>query len=132
MAVIYADGDLAGAPPAAEVLRHASRVGCQALLVDTWRKDGGGLLHHWTIEQCAALVRHSHEHGLMAVLAGSLTADCIARLLPLGADYVAVRGAACSKSRTGRLCSERARVLAELVHGAKGVDPTRPHIAACG
>jgi uncharacterized protein (UPF0264 family) len=139
VAVIYADDELAGAPPAADVLRLAVRIGCQAGLVDTWRKDAGGLLDHWTIEQCAAFVRHSHEDGLMAVLAGSLTADCIARLLPLGADYVAVRGAACSESRTGRLCSEKVRVLAELVHGAKLIqrEATPPRRAgerssACG
>ncbi len=115
--MIYADGELAAAPPSADVLRHAVRCGCRAVLVDTWRKDAGGLLDHWTVAECAALVTQLHEQGLLAVLAGSLTAAEIARLLPLVPDYVAVRGAVCSESRTGRLCGEKVRALAELVHG---------------
>ena len=35
VAVIYADGELAAAPPSADVLRHAVRCGCRAVLVDT-------------------------------------------------------------------------------------------------
>jgi uncharacterized protein (UPF0264 family) len=48
-------------------------------------------------------------------MAGSLTAASIAQILPLGPDYVAVRGAACRGSRDGSLDGELVRELVAIV-----------------
>ncbi|HEY4307860.1 MAG TPA: (5-formylfuran-3-yl)methyl phosphate synthase [Pirellulales bacterium] len=116
VAVIYADTDRAQAPPPAEVLQVAARSGCRAILVDTWRKDSGGLLDLWSLAECRQHVARVQELGMLAVLAGSLDVQAITTLLPCAPDYVAVRGAACAKERTGPLSLDRVRALVHLVH----------------
>ena len=70
------------------------------------------MLDRWPIDEIEWLLATAHAEGLLAALAGRLTAEAIGRLLPLGPDYVAVRGAACDGGRGGAISAER---LAELV-----------------
>ncbi len=128
VAVAYADWGRATAPAPAHVLDAAVRLGCRAVLVDTWKKDAGGLLDLWTIDQCASFVNQVRGAGLMAVVGGSLTADGLRRLLPLRPDYLAVRGAACGTDRAGELSAERVRALAHIIRqGQRGAtsEPSR-------
>ncbi len=115
VAVVYADWQQAQAPPPAEVLRQGSRLDCQAVLVDTWCKSGGGLLELWSLAECREMIQSARDAGLLAVLAGSLTFDAIAQLLPLGPDCVAVRGAACVSARDGQLDPHRVERLSRIV-----------------
>jgi hypothetical protein len=115
VAVAYADWDRAGAPAPEQVLGTAVRLGCRAVLVDTWKKDSGGLLDLWTMAECERFVARVRAAGLMAVIGGSLTAEGLRRLLPAAPDYLAVRGAACDTDRAGRLSAERVRELAKIV-----------------
>ncbi|HEY2840713.1 MAG TPA: (5-formylfuran-3-yl)methyl phosphate synthase [Pirellulales bacterium] len=112
VAVIYADNRLADAPAADEVIRHALAVCCRAVLVDTHDKLAGSLLDLWTFDECRRVIEQIRAAGMLAVMAGSLKATAIARLLPLEPDYVAVRGAVCRGSREGSLDG---KLLSELV-----------------
>jgi uncharacterized protein (UPF0264 family) len=111
VAVVYADWQAAKAPAPAEVLRQAKRLGCHAVLVDTYDKAGGGLLECWGWQELKDFVAAVREEKLMIVLAGSLAANTIERVLPLAPDYVAVRGAACAGSRHGALDPASVRSL---------------------
>ncbi len=117
VAVVYADWRKAHAPSPAEVLDHAPRLACRAVLVDTFEKSAGGLLDLWALDELAAFVSSVRRTGMLVVLAGSLDEQAIRRLLPLEPDYVAVRGAACKGGRNGQLDAGRVRRLAALVRG---------------
>ncbi|NIL96900.1 MAG: hypothetical protein GTO53_05345 [Planctomycetales bacterium] len=118
VAVAYADQARARSPSPEEVLAVAARVGCQALLVDTYCKDGGGLLDWMPLRDLGDLLKEAQDLGLLAVVAGSLDVLAVERVLKLQPDYVAVRGAACAGGRTGRVELKRVRRLAGMVRAA--------------
>jgi hypothetical protein len=53
---------------------------------------------------------------MLAVVGGGLTTRLIAKVLPFGPDYIAVRGAACRKGRAGKLEARRIQQLKRLLH----------------
>jgi (5-formylfuran-3-yl)methyl phosphate synthase len=119
VAVGYADDGPAGAPQLEDVLRAAITARASGFLVDTWRKDGRGLLDHVPVERVAALSRRARAARLLFAVAGSLDADAIAHLGGI-ADVLGVRGAACRGGRSGavdagRVAELRRRVAADAV-----------------
>jgi uncharacterized protein (UPF0264 family) len=103
VAVIYADWRAAEAPSPENVLVQARRFGCGAVLVDTYHKQAGGLLHHWRLNDVQEVIGAAHAAGMLAVIAGSLDGKTIPQIAALSPDYVAVRGAACRGGRSGPL-----------------------------
>lgn len=112
VAVVYADWVSAGAPSPDEVLQTARKSSCAALLVDTFDKMRGSLTAHLSHQELQRLHFAAREAGLKTVLAGSLTLALASELLPLGVDFLAVRGAVCRGDRTGEVDE---RLVAELV-----------------
>lgn len=102
VAVAYADRT-AKAPAAPEVLAAAEELGCAAALVDTFDKSRGPLTAHWSPGEIADWIGGARSAGMLSVVAGSLAIDGIGDLLPLGPDYVAVRGAVCQAGRTSAI-----------------------------
>jgi uncharacterized protein (UPF0264 family) len=121
VAVVYADQRSAGSPAAAAIVEAADALGCCAVLVDTFVKASRGLLHWWRLDEVAALVDDAQQRGMLAVVAGSLSTCDIARVLPLGPDYVAVRGAACAGGRAAALSLERLLDLVRIVRPGPAV-----------
>ena len=107
VAVVYADWPAARAPRPERVLMEACRLGCRALLIDTFDKSAGSLLSHWPIDDLSAFVAEIRRRAMLAVLAGSLDGDAIDRVLSLAPDYIAVRGAACRGGRGGTVDYQR-------------------------
>jgi uncharacterized protein (UPF0264 family) len=107
VAVIYADWRAARAPRPDRVLEEACRLGCRAVLIDTFEKSAGNLLSHWPMDELSAFVAEIRRRAMLAVLAGSLDEDAIGRVLSLGPDYIAVRGAACRGGRGGPVDFQR-------------------------
>jgi len=103
VAVGYADWSAAAAPPPAEIVAAARELSCAAILIDTHDKQAGTLLDCWTLDEIAQLLSAAREAQMLAVVAGGLTASDLARVAPLGPDYVGVRGAACRGGRSGML-----------------------------
>ncbi|HEY1784304.1 MAG TPA: (5-formylfuran-3-yl)methyl phosphate synthase [Pirellulales bacterium] len=121
VAVVYADHSRARSPRARPILTQAVRLGCRAVLVDTFDKQAGGLLDCWSQDELEWFVATAHDEGLMAVLAGGLTLPAIERVLPLAPDYIAVRGAACKTDRSGQIAADRLGQLVALVGGSEKV-----------
>ena len=118
VAVAYADWRTAQAPQPCDVLQAGVRIGCRAVLVDTFDKSQGNLLAHWNLADLANFVAEVRQQGLTIVLAGSLDRDAIRTILPLAPDYLAVRGAACAGGRTSRLDATRIAQLVSLLRDA--------------
>jgi uncharacterized protein (UPF0264 family) len=114
--VAYADAKAAEAPPPGSVLRHAAVHRCPVVLVDTYVKKGTGLRSLLSESELRAFVRDAHAEGILVALAGSLGIEDVAAVLELGADVVAVRGAACRGSRRDASVErERVQTLASIV-----------------
>jgi uncharacterized protein (UPF0264 family) len=108
----FADFSRVGAPRPLELPELAATVGAQGCLLDTAVKDGRGLFHWLDDGELAAFVAGCRARGLLSALAGSLRAEDVARLAPIGPDLVGVRGAACIGDRVGgRVDAERVRAL---------------------
>ncbi|MCC7086349.1 MAG: hypothetical protein IT427_15210 [Pirellulales bacterium] len=103
VAVIYADWQAAGAPPPPDVLHHAVRLKCRAILIDTYDKSLPGLYELWTAAEIGEITAAARQHGMLSVLAGRITADRAAELLHHHPDYLAVRGAVCHPDRRGKI-----------------------------
>ncbi|HEV7221213.1 MAG TPA: (5-formylfuran-3-yl)methyl phosphate synthase [Pirellulales bacterium] len=98
-AVIYADWQKTSAPAPDEVLRHATALGCRAVLIDTANKSAGDLLDYLCVEDLRRFVADARDRRMLSVLAGSLSWRRLPRVLDVRPDYVAVRGAVCGGSR---------------------------------
>ena len=117
-AVAYADHRDAQAPDPREVLRYAIDRRLRFLLVDTWGKEKGSLTDFVSLCDLRNLLDEAHAHGLSVALAGSLRLEDVPDMLRLGADVIAVRGAACKDGkREEGLDADRVAELARLLAG---------------
>ena len=131
VAVAYADWRRAAAPDPRKVLEQASRLGCGAILLDTFDKSRGPLTEHVDWKDLGAFISAAGARGLLSVVAGGLDVETIAHVLQLSPDYVAVRGAVCVGDRRGQLDATRVRRLAALVHRSQcSATPAIPADAA--
>ena len=117
VAVVYADWPFCESPSPGQVIPVAAAQACQAILFDTWDKQRGNLLDHLSLSTLAAWQASARFHGMRVALAGSLDARSIRRVWSLGADYLAVRGAACKGVRTARIDGGCVRQLVQLLDG---------------
>jgi hypothetical protein len=127
VAVAYADAARAQSPPVRAVLDFAIRHGCAALLIDTWSKDGRGLLHWLSIEQLTELRRACADARLPLAVAGSLLIAQIERLRAVEPDIIAVRTAACRAGRRdGEIDLARVQGLARICRAGQARRGTGP------
>jgi len=103
VAVVYADQRAAHAPHPMEILDHGVRLGCRAVLVDTFSKTGPGLIDCWPPAKIERFVARVQQAGLWAVLAGSIRLPQLPQVLAANPDWIAIRGAVCRPSRDGRI-----------------------------
>lgn len=101
--VLYADYPRCAAPRPSEVLAVAQHLSAPFLLIDTYIKDGRGLLEWLSLEQLNQFQRELFTCGCQIVLAGSVTERDLPKLLGCPGYAVAVRGAVCNASRQGSL-----------------------------
>lgn len=107
----YADAEAAVAPPPEALLDAAIAHHAAGFLIDTWRKDGRCLWDHVAASEAAALASRARDAGLLAVLAGSLREHDLETACECGADYAAVRGAACRDDRNSEVQADKVRRL---------------------
>jgi uncharacterized protein (UPF0264 family) len=118
VAVVYADWIAAQAPDPEQVLHAAVKLGCPALLIDTWDKSAGRLFDLWPIRRLGAFVREARAHQIDVVFAGSLDRDAIATAISLSPELVAVRTAACDGGRDGTVTAARVNALKRAISEA--------------
>jgi uncharacterized protein (UPF0264 family) len=80
------------------------------------------LFDHWPAAELAEFATAVRDERLKLVLAGSLSMAAIPTALKLKPDYVAVRGAVCRPSRSGRLDPE---LLAQVRSAVDGLPAKR-------
>ncbi len=119
VAVVYADRRTAGAPHSMEVLDHAVRLGCRAVLVDTFGKSGPGLVDCWSPAKIERFVARVQQAGLWAVLAGSVGLPHLPQVLATNPNWVAIRGAVCRPSREGRIDPVLLRTFRAALNGCQ-------------
>ena len=127
VAVAYADWPLALSPHPTTVIDAASRLGCTAVLIDTFDKSGPGLLTGCC--DPAALtgwVVAARRAGLRVAVAGRLGLEGIAAAWNLDPDVVAVRSAVCSRGRFGRVEADLVRRAARMTPAASDPPLTPP------
>lgn len=117
IAASYADCDRARSLSPERILDAAIGAGAAGALIDTWVKDGRGLLRHMSSDALAAWILRARSAGLLTALAGSLTADDLPILWDLQPDVVGVRGAACRHGRAGTLDPHRLHRLRATLDG---------------
>ena len=106
--VHYADGLTANAPTWDEVIEAAASLGGKYVLIDTFHKEAGGLLDHYSMVRLGEMIESARARKLGVALAGSLKLDQLQSLSSLQPGWVGVRGAVCTGTdRTGDLCPER-------------------------
>jgi (5-formylfuran-3-yl)methyl phosphate synthase len=103
VAVVYADWQRAEAPPPGEVIDRGYRIGCRAMLIDTFDKRGPGLLGLWPLAELERMIAVARAAEMLVVIGGQITDRDLPVLLPLAPDYIAVRGAVCHGHRAARL-----------------------------
>jgi len=117
--VAYADWMEAGSPPPEDVLASAVLTGARAFLLDTYTKDGKGLLDRLQLGRVQALAARGRAAGLLVALAGSLDLAALDRIAGL-ADVVGIRGAACLGGRSGRLDAGMVRKFRGRMESVRG------------
>ena len=109
--VAYADAVTCAAPSLEAVLAAAKQIAAPYLLIDTFTKDGRGLLDWLSVDQIRDVIAEASEFDCGVVLAGSLKLDDLATLLNLEPAAIAIRGAVCSRNsaagRNGSIDPER-------------------------
>jgi uncharacterized protein (UPF0264 family) len=93
--VAYADWSICDAPSVHDVLQVARRVGASHTLIDTYVKDGRGLLDWLSIDELQHVIGTARACKCGIVLAGSLKLADVPHLLKLQPAALAVRGAVC-------------------------------------
>lgn len=119
--VAYADFDLVGALRPEKVRALAIRFSVAGVLLDTARKESGGLMQLWSYERLGAFVADTRDARLMVALAGGMTLLDVAAAVSTRAEIIGVRGAACVGGRNGRVDRLRVRSLREAIDQADAV-----------
>lgn len=111
--VAYADDHAAESPLPRDILLRTAELGARMFLIDTFDKTRGDLFAYMDGPSLTELADLARECGVGLVLAGSLRSDTIPQALEFQPEYVAVRGAACTGGRDGRVDAGR---IARLRH----------------
>lgn len=111
-----------------EKIADLAKAGIRGIMLDTADKTNGNLRTHMSDKAIQTFVAHAKSHGLLAGLAGSLSASDIASLLDFEPDYLGFRGALCQdNSRVQDIDSTAVRTIRALVTNAKQTTaPAKP------
>ncbi len=111
IAVLFAD-----TRPDLSIIAALSQAGFQGVMLDTMNKNLGSLTQLLSLDECLTFVHTAKAANLLTGLAGSLTKNDIAKLLPLHADYLGFRGALCRRNqRTAELDTEQVAEIRRLL-----------------
>ena len=120
VAVAYADASRAETLSPELVCRCAHDAGASGVLVDTYIKDGAGLLQWLSPPGLVGWVANVRRAGLLSAVAGGLRADDVAMVGVASPDVIGFRGAACDGGRSGELSAQRVAGLRRQLNGMAG------------
>jgi (5-formylfuran-3-yl)methyl phosphate synthase len=111
VAVAYADAGSSAALPPCAIVAAAARARARGVLIDTMNKNGPGLLGVISAPELERWIAAAHDAGLIAAVAGKLSAGDLNLIDRMGADVAGVRGAACLGGRSGQVSADLVREL---------------------
>jgi len=111
VAVAYGDAGRAEALSPEVICRLAHQAGAAGILLDTYVKDGRGLLRWVDPYRLAELITGARRAGMLTAVAGSLDLDDVKSVTRAAPDVFGVRGAACEGGRAGQVSTTRVREL---------------------
>jgi uncharacterized protein (UPF0264 family) len=120
VAVVYADHEDCGAPPAEDVIKFAKETAAVAVLVDTFDKSSPGVLGVQPLARLRAWRDAAVAAGMGFALAGRLSIDEFATAACVLPDIIAVRSAVCSHGRNSPVEASLVRRAREAVVVADG------------
>jgi uncharacterized protein (UPF0264 family) len=92
----YADYRKFGGLTPCDLINGAARAKCDLVMVDTAIKGPGcSLLDNMSLGEVTDFCGGAHEKGMRVALAGSVNAECVAKVAVARPDIVGVRGAVC-------------------------------------
>jgi uncharacterized protein (UPF0264 family) len=99
------------------LLPKLKAAGFYGVMLDTAQKDGRHLLDHLMLDEIDGFVRHARSLNLCTGLAGSLRAEHLSSIVPIGADYIGFRGGICEDfQRRNRISPSKIRDLNTMLH----------------
>lgn len=126
VAVAYLDWERAAAPPPAEAIRHAARLGFRVVLFDTFDKQGPGAMDVPTVGHLPGWIAAARLAGLAVAVAGRIDAERVPVVLPLRPDILGFRSAACVGGRAGRISGKLVARLGTLCRPSAEEPDGRP------
>ncbi len=111
---LYADWQDAHSPHPQEMVEYVASHKMPALLIDTFLKNGSGLLDHLALGDIERLSMDLHNVGCELVLAGSLKLESLAELASLPLLAIGIRGAVCQNGRQSKLCPEKLQQAVDM------------------
>jgi uncharacterized protein (UPF0264 family) len=113
----YADYRKIGSVNPRDLIKAAARAKCDLVMVDTAIKGpGGAMLDNMPYDEIVEFCGLAHAAGMRVALAGSLTAEAIAKVADAKPDIVGVRGAVCpDRDRTTPIRAEHVQAFMESV-----------------
>jgi uncharacterized protein (UPF0264 family) len=93
--VAYADWDAADSPARSELIDAARPLGCRAVLLDTFLKDGRSLVDFLSPSELTTIQAEVDRRELPLALAGGLRMETLSSLRFMSPAIVAIRSAAC-------------------------------------
>ena len=115
IAVAYADADRARALSPKLIRGLAHEAGVAGVLLDTYIKDGAGLLQWLDLGLLEQWVSVARSAGLLTAVAGGLGLEDVEPICGVGPDVLGVRGAACDGGRRGEVSASRVRELRQRI-----------------
>ncbi len=97
--VAYVDAANCRAPAIEAVLDLLQSQPQKTLLLDTFRKDGGTTLEILGERRLRLLIERARANNVRVVIAGSVSAESLPRLISCEPDLIGVRGAVCLDGR---------------------------------
>ncbi len=120
VAVSYADWERARSPEPDALIAAAAAAGATTLLIDTFDKQGPGLVEACGLSQLTCWVARAGVLGIRVALAGRLEPAETRLVAGSGAAIVGVRSAACRGGRMGRVDRGNVAALVSTLGGAGG------------
>lgn len=118
VAVAYLDWERAEAPPPGSAVLVAARLGCRAVLFDTFDKRGPGAMDIPLVGHLGGWIEAARRAGLAVALAGRLDGERLPAALALRPDVLGFRSAACVGGRLGPISGKLVARLGTLCRPA--------------
>ena len=116
IAVAYADAASCHAPDPVTVGEWAAAIGLSGWLIDTADKASGRLCELLSRDELQAILSAVRENDLTIGLAGRIQQEDLPAILPLSADVIGIRSAACRDGlRQSEIDPERVRLFKQAL-----------------